>query len=71
MTNNKMEIYLSVINTLQNNDHNAAYNEILEDNNNNLDNAYNELIECLEIIIEDLEKDESEFYQEQLNKLNN
>lgn len=68
-----LNAYNSIITSLQANDKNASYNEILEDVEGDLNEAINLLKACLARIIEDegMEGKELEFYITQLNRINN
>lgn len=50
--------YNQAIKQLQNNDHNATYDEIFQDYDSNIDNAHKCLKSTLERIIEELTSDE-------------
>lgn len=76
MTNMKEEMkikkYKSIISSLQRNDKNATYDEILEEENNDLNSAIEVLKESLENVIEEhIDEEIKHFYKEMLERTNN
>ena len=69
--NNKLKIYNEVVKTLMDNDHNATWDETIEDADNNLEYAIYLVKIALERIVneEDLEDKELKFYKIQLEKI--
>lgn len=68
---NKKDIYNHIIKTLQVNDRNATFDEILSDCENNLDEAIRIVYSCLYRVVydEDLEGEELDFYKKQLESI--
>lgn len=68
----KQTTYNSIIKTLQTNDRNATYDEILQEHENNLTESILDLQQILIRIVneEGLEGEELGFYIDQLNRVN-
>lgn len=66
-----LEIYNSIISTLQSNDRNATFDEILQDCEYDMLNAVTLLKDCLTRLVneEDIDMEMIEFYQSQLDNL--
>lgn len=71
MTNSKLTTYNSIIKTLQNNDHNGTWDEILESADNDFNYAVMLLELALKRVIEDdgCEGEELDFFVSQLERV--
>jgi hypothetical protein len=67
----KKDVYMEVINILQNKDHNGSYDLLLEESENNLDSAIINLYNILHRFVheERPEDEELQFYKDQLVKI--